>query len=166
MAIPEALVNGKRSAMGGLVAKALSGWNAAKPELAKAIPESERTFIDRQLKAMQKMKPREQAVGALGISSALSRYQVRSRKQELLHANRTIMLAWCGVDGGQWEPMPNVDQAFQPVLSQDNGQHTVAVLSVQEALTRFEQSRRKHQAEGAKKALKDLLGLTGVFEKP
>ena len=81
-AIPMALINEKRGAMRGLVAKAKAGWEQAKPELSKTIPEPEATFIDRQFKSMLRMKPNEQAIGAIGISSTLSRFQPRSRKQD------------------------------------------------------------------------------------
>jgi len=165
MAIPEALVDGKRTATPGLVVKAKSSWDALKPEVGKALPEAELTFIDKQLKAMLKMKPREQAAGALGISSALSRYQPRSRKQDLLQANRTVMLAWCGVDGALWEPMPRVEVAFKPLIEQDNGQHALAVVSIQEAIKRFQESTKKRKAVEAKKALKELLNLSAVLEK-
>lgn len=167
-AIPEALIAGKRGAMTGLVAKAKAGWEQAKPELlkAKSMPEADATFIDRQLKAMLKMKPREQAVGALGISATLSRYQGRSRKQDLLQADRVTMMAWCSVDAGQWAPLPDVAGAFKPLLDQDKGQHTLAAIGVQEALKRFQEGAQKKQAAGAKKALKDLMAFVDVLEKP
>lgn len=164
-AIPEALIDGRPGSIRTLVAKARAGWEKARPELRTLVPEAERTFIDKQLKAMQTMKPREQAVGALGISSTLSRFQPRSRKQDLLQADRAAMLAWCGVDAGQWN-LPGVAEAFKPVLDQDNGQHTLAVIGVQGALKRLQESQQKHQAAGAKKALKELLGFVDAFEKP
>lgn len=165
-AIPEALIDGKRRAMRGLVAKARAGWDRAKPDLRKAMPEPEIIAIDRQLKAMPAMKPREQAVGALGISSTLSRFQARSRQQELLHADRTAMLAWCSVDAGLWERLPRVAEAFQPLIGQDKGQHTLAVAGVQDALKRLQASQQKRHAASAKKAVKDLLDLVDVLEKP
>ena len=165
-AIPEALIDGKRGAMPGLVGKAKAGWDHAKPGLRKAMPEPEIIAIDRQLKAMRTMKPREQAVGALGISGTLSRFQVKSRQQELLQADRTAMLAWCLVDAGQVERLPGVAAAFKPLIEQDKGQHTLAVLGVQEALKRLQDSQQKRQAAGAKQALKDLLELVDVFEQP
>lgn len=56
-AIPEAVIDGKTGNLKGLLAKARAGWDKAKPELRKTIPEAEATFIDRQLKAMEKMSP-------------------------------------------------------------------------------------------------------------
>jgi hypothetical protein len=165
-AIPQALINEKRGTMRGLVAKAKAGWEQAKPEARKALPEPERTFIDRQFKAMLTMKPQEQALGAIGISSTLSRFQPRSRKQDLLQASRLVMAAWTGVDAGQWAPFPNVAQGFKPVIDQDNGQHTLAVIKVQDALKRLEENREKHQGPAVKKALKELLNLLDVLEKP
>jgi len=165
-AIPEALIEGKPGTMKGLVAKARAGWDQARPEVRKAMPEPEMTFIDKQLKAMQTMKPREQAVGALGISSTLSRFQGKSRQQDLLQADRTVMLAWCGVDAGQWTRLPSVAEALKPVLDGDEGRHTVAVIAAQDALKRFQESQKKKQAAPAKKALKDLLGFVDALEKP
>lgn len=165
-AIPEALIDGKPGTMRGLVAKAKAGWDKARPELRKAMPEPELIFIDRQLKAMQTMKPREQAVGALGISSTLSRFQGKSRQQDLLTADRATMLAWCGVDAGQWNQLPRVAEAFKPLIDQDKGQHPLVVAGIQEALKRFQANQQKHQAAGAKKALKDLLGFVDMLEKP
>ncbi len=165
-AIPVALVEGKQGSMRGQVATAKAAWDQAKPGLRKSMPEPEATAIERQLKAMQKMKPREQAVGALGIFNMLSRYQGKSRKQELLQAQRVVLSAWCGVDGGQWEPFPNVAEAFKPILDQDNGAHALAALGVQDGLKRLQESRSKRQASAAKKALKDLLGFTDLFAKP
>ncbi|HJV49175.1 MAG TPA: hypothetical protein VJ549_07880 [Geothrix sp.] len=164
-AIPEALVDGKRGAMTGLVAKAKAGWEAAKPGLLKTVPESEAGFIDRQFKSMLKMKPREQAIGALGICNTLSRFQGRSRKQDLAQANRVAMMAWCGVDATMWAPMPNVDMAFKPLIEQDNGAHALAIVGVQDALKRFQESAAKHQAAPAKKALKELMNLAQVLAK-
>ena len=165
-AIPEALIDGQGGAMRGRVAKAKAGWDRAKPDIRRAMPEPEVIAIDRQLKAMQGMKPREQAVGALGISSTLSRFQARSRQQDLLHADRTAMLAWCTVDAGDWDRLPRLAEAFQPLLDQDKGQHPRAVIGVQGALKRFQGSQQKRHMAGAKKALKDLLDLVDVFEKP
>jgi len=165
-AIPMALIDGKRTSMRGLVVKAKATWDQAKPELRKSMSEPEAIFIDKQLKAMQTMKPREQAMGALGISSTLSRFQTRGRKQDLLQADRLTMGAWCGVDAGQWDPFPNVAEGFRPLIDQDNGRHTVAVFSVQDALRRLQESRQKRQAVPAKKALKELLSLVDVLEKP
>ncbi len=165
-AIPEALIDGKHSAMGGLVAKARAGWDKAKPGLQKAVPDAEMGFIDKQLKAMLKMKPREQAVGALGISGTLSRFQGRSRHQDLLQADRTTMLAWCDVDAGQWASLPGVAGVFQPLLDQDKGQHALAVLGIQDALKRLQDSQQERQAVSAKKALKNLLDFIDVLEKP
>jgi len=165
-AVPEALIDGKSGAMQGLVVKAWAGWEQARPEVGKGLPEPELIAVDRQLKAMLKMKPRAQAVGALGISSALSRYQPRSRAQDLLQADRTAMLAWCSVDAGQWAQLPRVVEAFQTVLDQDKGQHALAVVSTQAALKRLGESGQKRQAVAAKKALKELMTLVDVFEKP
>lgn len=165
-AIPEALIDGKRGAMHGLVAKAKAGWDHARPDLRKAMPEPEIIAIDMQLKGMQMMKPREQAVGALGISSTLSRFQAKSRQQDLLVADRTVMLAWCGVDAGQWNQLPRVAETFKPLIDQDKGQHPLAVAGIQEALKRLQDSQQKRRAAGAKKALKDLLGFVDMLEKP
>ena len=165
-AIPEALIDGKREVMRGLVGKAKAGWDRAKPDLRKAMPEPEIVAIDRQLKAMSLMKPLEQAVGALGISGTLSRFQARSLQQDLLQADRTAMLAWCTVAAGQFEHLPGVAAAFKPLIDQDKGQHALAVIGVQEALKRLQDSQQKRHAAGAKKALKDLLELVDVFEKP
>ncbi len=165
-AIPAALVNEKRGAIRGLVAKAKAGWEQAKPELRKTIPDPEAAFIDRQFKAMLTMKTQEQAIGAIGISSTLSRFQPHSRKQDLLQASRLVMAAWTGVDAGQWEPFPNVAAGFRPLTDQDNGQHTLALIQVQDALKRLDENHKKHQGPGVKKALKELLNLVDVLEKP
>ena len=165
-AIPMALINEKRGAMRGLVAKAKAGWAQARPELLKTIPEPEAAFIDRQFKAMLTMKPNEQAIGAIGIASTLSRFQPRSRKQDLLQMGRLIMAAWTGVDAGQWAPFPDVAGGFKPLIDQDNGQHTLALINVQDALKRLEEGRQKRQGPAVKKALKDLLNLVDVLEKP
>ncbi len=165
-AIPAALIEGKRSSMPGLVAKAKAAWEKAQPEARKTMPEPDVAFIGKQLQAMLKMKPAEQGIGALGISATLSRFQAKSRKQDLLQANRAAMSAWCGVDAGVWQPMPNVAQAFKPLLDQDQGQHTMAALAVQDALKRFQASQPKRQTAVAKKALKDLVALVDVLEKP
>ena len=165
-AIPEAVIDGKTGNLKGLLAQARTGWDKAKPELRTTIPEAEATFIDRQFKAMEKMSPREKAAGALGISATLSRFQPRSPKQDLLQADRTAMLAWCSVDAGLWLQVPKVAEAFKPVLDQDKGRHPLAVASAGEALQRFQAAVTKKQASAAKKALKDLLALVDVLEKP
>jgi len=165
-AIPVALINEKRGAMRGLVAKAKAGWEKAKPGLRSTIPEPEVVFIDRQFEAMLTMKPQEQAMGAIGIASTLSRFQPRSHKQDLLQVSRLIMAAWTGVDAGLWAPFPNVAAGFKPLIDQDNGQHTLALVNVQDALKRLEESRQKHQDSGVKKALKELLDLMDVLENP
>ena len=116
-AIPLALINEKRGAMRGLVAKAKAGWAQAKPELLRTIPEPEAAFIDRQFKAMLTMKPNEQAIGAIGIASTLSRFQPHSHKQDLLQVSRLIMAAWTGVDAGQWAPFPNMAGASSRSLT-------------------------------------------------
>jgi molecular chaperone GrpE (heat shock protein) len=56
--------------------------------------------------------------------------------------------------------------AFQPVIDGDQGRHTLATVGVQEALKRLQESQKKNQASGVKKALKDLLNLVDVLEKP
>jgi hypothetical protein len=165
-AIPVALINEKRGAMHRLVVKAKAGWEKAKPELRKTIPEPDVTFIDRQFRAMLNMQPQEQSMGAIGIASTLSRFQPHSSKQDLLQVSRLIMAAWTVIDAGQWGPFPNVAAGFQPLIDQDNGQHTMALINVQDALKRLEESRQKHQSAGIKKALKDLLNLVDVIGKP
>jgi len=165
-AIPEALIHGKRGEMRGLVAKAKAGWEQAKPEVRKTMPETEIAFIDRQLKAMHKMRPVEQAAGALGISSTLSRFQPRSRRQDLLQVDRIIQSAWCAVDSGHWEPFPNVAAAVHALVDQDKGEHTLVVLKMQESLKALEASQPKHQAAATKKALSELMNQVSLFEKP
>jgi hypothetical protein len=165
-AIPAALLQEKRRAMPGLVVKAKAGWEQARPSLLKIIPGPDATFIDKQFKAMLKMKPPEQAIGAIGISSTLSRFQPRSRKQDLLQVDRLIMAAWTGVDAKQWEPFPNVAAGFKPLIDQDNGQHTLTLIKVKEALKQLDESHKKHQGAEVKKLLKELLNLADLLEKP
>ncbi|MFN7958946.1 MAG: hypothetical protein U0P46_11590 [Holophagaceae bacterium] len=164
-AIPEAFIEGNRGAMPGLVAKAKAGWEQSRPGLQKVLGEAEAVAIDRQIKAMPRMTPREQAVGALGVLTALSKAQGRGRKQEAAQAGRTAMLAWCLVDAGQLSPLPGVAEAFKPVIDGDKGQHTLVLVSVQDALKRLQDGQRKKQAAGVKKALRDLQKLAGVLEK-
>ncbi|GEM_PF-474303 len=165
-AIPEALVAGKAGSMKGLVAKTKAEWDKAKPGLAKTMPEAEQVFVDKQLKSMQKMKPTEQAAGALGIANTLSRFQPKPKDQGLIQARRATLLAWCSVDAAQWEPMPRVGEALKLAVDQDQGRHTLAAIGAQDALKRFEESRKKKQAVPTKKALKDLLGFFDVLAKP
>lgn len=164
-AIPEAFVEGNRGAMPSLVAKATAGWEQARPGLQKALGEAEAIAIDRQLKAMAKMTPREQAVGALGVANALGRVAERGRKPELGQAYRTVLLARCTVEAGQLSPLPGVAEAFKAVSDGDKGQHTLILLSVQDALKRLQEGQQKKQAAAVKKALKDLQKLVGVLEK-
>ncbi len=166
MAVPAAFLDGKPSALPGLVAKAATGWEQARPEFLKALGGDETAAVDRQIKAMTKMGPREQAAGALGLSTVLSRVQGRSRRQDELNARRTAMQAWCLVDAGQLEPLPSVATAFKPLVDDDQGRHTLAVLAVQEALGRLHEGQQKKQALGMKKALKDLVRLAEAFAKP
>ncbi len=165
-ALPEALIDGKSGGMPALVAKARAGWAKAKPEVLKHIPEAEAGAIDRTFALMPTMKPREQALAALDLSGRLSRFQAPSPKQTLLQADRVAMLGWCHVDAGLWESLPEVDQAFKPIIEGDQGRHAAAVTRVQAALKRLDASARKRQAVGAKKALGELLDLVDVFEKP
>jgi hypothetical protein len=165
-AIPLTLVEGKASSVKAQVLKAKAAWEKARPDLGKVIPAPETAFIDKQLKAMLKMKPREQAMGAIGISATFSRFQGKSRKQDLLQAQRSTLSGWCGVDAGLWEPFPGVAETFKPLLDQDNGAHPVAVIGIQDALKRLAESRAKRQAPAAKKALKDLASLAEVLAQP
>lgn len=166
MAVPAAFLDGKSSALPGLVTKAATGWEQARPDFLKALGGDETAAVDRQIKAMAKMGPREQAAGALGLSTVLSRVQGRSRRQDELNARRTAMQAWCLVDAGQLEPLPSVAAAFKPLVDEDQGRHTLAVLAVQEALGRLHDGQQKKQASGVKKALKDLVRLAEAFAKP
>jgi hypothetical protein len=163
--IPIALAEGKPASVKGQVVKAKAAWEQIKPSLGKSLPEPETTFIDRQLAAMQKMKPREQAMGAIGISTTLSRYQGKTRKQELLQAQRTALAAWCGVDSGHWDPFPGVGEAFRPIMEKDNGAHAMVVIGIQGTLKRLQESRQKHQAAATKKALKELVSFVDVLGK-
>jgi hypothetical protein len=70
------------------------------------------------------------------------------------------------VDAGLWAPLPGVAEVFKPLLEQDKGQHTLAVIGVQEALKRLDESVKKKQVAPAKKALKDLMAFVDVLEKP
>lgn len=164
-AIPEAFVQGRAREVRGLVARAKAGWERARPELRGTLPEAELLFIDRQLKAMQAMKPREQAVGALGIAGTLDRHQGRTRVLELRQAERAALLAWCNVDAGMWEALPRVKEAFQPVLDQDRGAHPRAVAGTQEALKRLQAAQGKRRAPEAKQALRELVDLAKAFGK-
>lgn len=156
-AIPDAFTQGKARDLRPLVAKAQARWEAARPGLAKTIPEPEAVFIGKQLKAMQAMKAREQAVGALGIASTLSRYQPRTAERERLQAERAVLLAWCGADAGQWEPQPRLGEIYKPVLDEARGRNPLGAIGVEEALKRVQEVWGKRQAPAAKKALKALL---------
>jgi hypothetical protein len=165
-ALPLALVEGRRGAMRGLLAKARGGWEEAKPTLRKSMADPDLTAIDRQVKAMAAMKPREQAAGALGIAITLGGRQARSLGQDVRQAKRTAMLAWCGVDDGQWNLLPKVALVFKPLLDQDQGRHPQVVQGLQGALDRFQEAQKKRQAPAAKQALKDLVDRAGDLEKP
>jgi hypothetical protein len=165
-AIPKALVEGKPGATRNLVAQARITWEAAKPTLSKRMPEPDLIAIDRQLKAMKAMKPREQAVGALGISSILSRLQPRSHPQDLLALGRTTLMAWCVADDGHVERIPPVAEAFQPILAQDKGKHPEAAKQIQAALQRLKEAQQLRHASAAKKALKELLTQLNTLGQP
>ena len=102
----------------------------------------------------------------LGIANTLSRFQPKPKDQGLIQARRATLLAWCSVDAAQWEPMPRVGEALKLAVDQDQGRHTLAAIGAQDALKRFEESRKKKQAVPTKKALKDLLGFFDVLAKP
>jgi cell division FtsZ-interacting protein ZapD len=51
-------------------------------------------------------------------------------------------------------------------VDQDRGPHTLAAIRVQDALNRLQESQQKRHLAGAKKAVKGLLDLVNVFEKP
>ena len=165
-AIPEAFIAGRRGAMKQLVAQAIAEWDRTRPDLRKALPEAELTAMDRQLKAMRAMSPREQAVGALGLSGSLAQHQPASRQLDLQRADRSTMLAWCLVDAGQVERLPGLAEAFKPLMEQDRGQHTLALAKVQEALKRVQDGQKRKQKATCKKALGDLLKLIDQLEKP
>ncbi|WP_306590582.1 hypothetical protein [Geothrix sp. 21YS21S-4] len=152
-AVARALVEGRRGAMRGLIAQGKAAWERAKPGLGKTLSAAEVTAFDRQVKAMGTMKPREQAVGALGLANTLAGRQAKSADQDVRQAERMAMMAWCAVDDGQWNLIPGVDAPFKPVVAL----YPAAGPGLEASLARFREAQQKRQPAAAKKALKEVL---------
>ena len=161
--IPQAVIEGRPAETKALLEKARAGWAQARPGL-KAVPEAEAGFVDRQLKSMQGMSPRERALGALMIGRSLAQHQPAGRVRELADADRSARIAWCNIDAGYWNQVPPVADIFRPVLQKEQGRSLV-VAAAEEALKRFAQSQKKEQAAPAKKALRDLMTQVEALQK-
>lgn len=164
-AISQAVVDGRPGETKALMDKARTAWSQARPALKGVVPDAEAGFVDRQLKSMQAMSPRERAMGALMISRSLAEHQPAGRARDLAEADRAAKVAWCNIDAGYWNQVPPVGELFRAILRREQGRRPLVEAAAEEALKRLEPALKKQQAGPAKKALKDLLAQVEALQK-
>jgi len=164
--IPQAYIEGESGKIPGILNQTRAQWEQSKKDIAIAIPGHEVELINLSLNNMGALKPRDQAELALEVSAHLITHVSPTRETQVLGAASKTMLAWCRVDAGRWSEIPNVAEAFKPVVDEDQGRHLIAVKDIQVALDQLQVDLEQKSAPNAKKTLKRLLDLVAMLEKP
>ena len=163
--VAEVFLGGQRGAMKGRIAEVRKGWSQSQAELRKVFSDAEVQAGEQQLKALDAMKPAEQAAGALAMASSLARTRPAGRATEAAKADLLVMLAWCHLEAGQWGRMPQMDLALKPLLAQDKGDQPLVMISLKDAARRVQAAQPKKDGPAARKALKELRGLLAGLAK-
>jgi hypothetical protein len=164
--IPEAFIDGKSSRIASIIIKARTQWDHSEAKIVSNNPGLDVAFVKKQFSAMNSPKPREQAEAALSLSQKLILNVPTSRAMQMLNADQTGMLAWCRVDGGRWAEIPNVSDAFKPLVDGDLGKHPKAIKEIQASLAQLQIEQAQKATLKAKRILQKLLDLIDVLEKP
>jgi hypothetical protein len=163
--LPEAVIDGEFPKLPALLKGIRGKWEQSRRNIALAVPEQELERVVQRLEAMGAMKPREQAEAALEVSALLSGHLPLSRNLKLLNADRAGMLAWCCVDGRRWEAIPNLAEAFKPLLDGAPGRHPKVVEEIRASLERFRDDQAERSVHQTKRTLVHLLDLIDDLEK-
>lgn len=164
--IPEAFIDGKPSSIPSIVLKARSQWDHSEAKIVSINPRLDVAFVKNQFSAMNTSNPREKAEAALSLSQKLILYVPTSRAMQMLAADQAGMLAWCRVDAGRWAEIPNVSDAFKPLMDGDLGKHPKAIKEIQASLLQLQIEQAQKATTRAKRILQKLLDLIDVLEKP
>ena len=135
--IPEAFIEGTPAVLPELLRKLKGQWEAARKPLAAAFPAGEIEAIGQRLAALPSLRPHEQAESALEASALLAGRAAPCRAIFLENADRVTMLAWCRVDARRWDAIPDVAEAFRPLLEGEGGRHRETVEDIRASLERL-----------------------------
>jgi hypothetical protein len=163
--LPEAVIDGEFPKLPALLKGIRAKWDQCRKSIALTVPERELDLIAQRLEAMAAMKPREQAEAALEVSALLSGHMPLSRNMKLLNADRAGMLAWCYVDARRWEAIPNLAEAFKPLLEGTPGRHPKVVEEIRASLERLRDDQAERSVHQTKRTLVHLLDLIDDLEK-
>jgi hypothetical protein len=164
-ALPEAVIDGEFPKLPALLKAARVKWEQARKAAAPLMPERELELSAQRLEAMGAMKPREQAEAALELCALVSGHLPLTPNVKLLNADRAGMLAWCYVDARRWEAVPNLAEAFRPLLEAPHGRHQKVVEELRASLERLRDDLAERSVHQSKRTLVHLLDLLDDLEK-
>ncbi len=163
-AIPQAYIEGREGDLHGHILDAKRHWELVRK--AHVVPEGEVAHFDQTLEALPAQKPRLQAEAALMLAGIVSAQMRPCRAKACLGAELATMLAWCRVESRNWETVPNVAEAFHPLVESSSARHPVAARQVMDCLAALQENLSTRSVTGAKRDLRELLSLVERLEKP
>lgn len=164
-AIPGAFIDGRDDRMQHLICKARKQWETLKAQGAPGIPAHDLDLAGQRLGEMAAMRPRHQAEAALEMATLFAGHFAGGRMQALQAAERTAMFAWCRVEAGRWETLPDVPKAIAPFLEGEHGRRRIA-RQIQAGLSDWKEAVAARSVSAAKRTLESLLDDLEALEKP
>jgi hypothetical protein len=157
--VPAAFIEGTPAQLPDLLRKLKVQWEGARRQLATVMPAADLDSFGQRLAGLAALRPPEQAEAALDLSGLLASRATPCRAIQLLNAERITMLAWCRVDARRWDALPNLAEAFRPVLDSDGGRHPEAVDDIRASLERLRADRAEKSIVSVKRTLGHLIDL-------
>lgn len=164
--IPEAFIDGRDEKMLHLICKARKMWEPLKAQGVPGIPAQELDLAGQRLGEMVTLRPRHQAEAALELATLLSGHFASGRIQVIQASERATMLAWCRVEAGRWDSLPDLAKAFAPLLEGDHTGHRRASRQLQAAVAEWKEVVATRAVTGAKRSLEGILDDLEALEKP
>ncbi len=162
---PEALTDRRPARVLAEAAKALAHWDRQRAGILAALPPADRAAFTGALDRLRAARGDEAGLAALDALALLERRLPEGRPRWLAAADRLGMRAWILLGEGRTE-VPDLAEAFQPLLAHDGGGHPAAVARTRAELARFDAARARKDLPAAQSAAGVLLDLVDAFERP
>jgi hypothetical protein len=165
-AIPGAFIDGRDERIQNLICKARKHWEPLKAQGVAGVPAHDLDLAGQRLLEMANLRPRHQAEAALEMATLLSVHFAAGRLQIVQACERTAMLAWCRVEAGRWDTLPDLPKALAPVLEGDHGGHRRAFRQIQAGLADWKEATAARSVSAAKRTLEGILDDLEALERP
>jgi len=164
--IAETYITGGEAELPARLAASRRLWEHAKRTRAQVLTDQEVQTIERSVEALPTLKGRLQAEAALGVAAMVAGHMRPTPNRARLEADLAAMLAWCKVEARSWDQVPNVAEAFKPVLEAHDGRHPEALREIGAHLGALQEDLALRSVSAAKRDLRRLLELLDSLAKP